>query len=140
MAVERVDKYTRKTVDGPTYSDFYTNFNGHPSTGNLLVRTDIDSVKRALKNLINTEPNERLFNPDYGCNIRSLLFELNDNVLRSKLKDAIKYSVETYEKRVKIEDVVVGNIDDYTVSVDIYFRVMREEKINLFNIKLDRVR
>ena len=140
MAVERVDKYTSKTVDEPTYSDFYTDFNAHPSTGNLLVRTNIDSVTRALKNLLNTEPTERLFNPDYGCNLRSILFELNDSILRTKLKDTIRDSIAKYEPRAKIEDIVVGAIDDYSVTVDIYYRVMRQDKINLFNIKLDRVR
>jgi phage baseplate assembly protein W len=140
MAVERVDKYTRKTVDEVTYSDFYNNFNAHPNTGNLLVRNNEDAVSRAIKNLIQTEPNERLFNPSYGCELRKLLFENNDSTLRSAVRSAIEYSINTFEPRAKLEDVVISNTDDHSITVDIYYRVMRQENINLLNIKLDRVR
>lgn len=141
MAIERIDKYTRKNVeDDVIFSDFFNNFNAHPNTGNVVLRTNVDAVTRSIKNVVLTRPMERFYNPDFGCDIHRYLFEPNDSTLRSNIKDAIKYSIETYEPRAKLQDIVVSSIDDLSVTVDIYFRVMRQQNVNLLQIKLDRVR
>ena len=57
------------------FSDFNNSFAVHPVKKDLSLKTDADSVKQAVKNLILTDKGERLMQPRIGCKIRSLLFE-----------------------------------------------------------------
>jgi phage baseplate assembly protein W len=140
----RIDKITRtdKASDKkPYYSDFYTNFNAHPQNKRLVKYTNENSVKRSVRNLILTEPGERLFQPDVGCKIRSLLFENMSDITAIQLKNAIEETISLYEKRARVITVeVVPNEDLYNYDVYIIFEVINSITPVALNITLDRAR
>jgi len=118
----RIDKITSARIDNKTfnYSDLYTNFNKHPDTGFLLKNTDANSIKRALRNLILTNKGERLFQPDFGCNIRKALFEDMSDITTDTIKIYIEDAVRDYEPRIKIEQVIVApneTHNSYEISI-----------------------
>jgi|688.fasta_scaffold434139_2 phage baseplate assembly protein W len=140
----RIDKITRtdKASDKkPYYSDFYTNFNAHPQNKRLVKYTNENSVKRSVRNLILTEPGERLFQPDVGCKIRSLLFENMSDITAIQLKNAIEETITLYEKRARVITVeVVPNEDLHNYDVYIIFEVINSITPVALNITLDRAR
>ena len=142
--VTRIDKITRKdktSNEKPYYSDFYTNFNVHPQNKRLVKYTNENSVKRSVRNLILTEPGERLFQPDVGCKIRRLLFETMSNATTIQLKSAIEETITLYEKRARIITVdVVANEDLHNYDVYIIFEVINSITPVALNITLDRAR
>jgi phage baseplate assembly protein W len=142
--VTRIDKITRKdktSNEKPYYSDFYTNFNVHPQNKRLVKYTNENSVKRSVRNLILTEPGERLFQPDVGCKIRRLLFENMSNATTIQLKSAIEETITLYEKRARIITVdVVANEDLHNYDVYIIFEVINSITPVALNITLDRAR
>ena len=142
--VTRIDKITRKdktSNEKPYYSDFYTNFNVHPQNKRLVKYTNENSVKRSVRNLILTEPGERLFQPDVGCKIRRLLFENISNATTIQLKSAIEETITLYEKRARIITVdVVANEDLHNYDVYIIFEVINSITPIALNITLYRAR
>jgi phage baseplate assembly protein W len=142
MAAERVDKkYTAGVKQEDTYSDFFVNFNAHPNTGFLLKRTDIEAVKRSIRNLLSTEQGERIYNENYGSRIRSLLFELPTSINKEQLKSSIESAIENYEPRADLKEVVVGlSNDETTYVIDVYFSVINNPNLQNLQIKMDRVR
>lgn len=138
---ERADRAASRPIRDNIYSDIFTNFNAHPNTGALLIRSDVDAVKRALRNLLLTDKGERPFNPDFGSNIKSILFEPSTDVVRRQLESLIRESIKNFEKRAIVDNVVVtlGN-DEETYVIDVYFRIINSPVINSFNVKLDRIR
>src|SRR5262245_66442213 len=57
---------------------------GHPGlqsspTGALATVEDEASVRQSILLLLSTAPGERVMRPDYGCDLRRLLFEPNDD-------------------------------------------------------------
>jgi phage baseplate assembly protein W len=140
----RIDKITRtdKASDKkPYYSDFYTNFNAHPQNKRLVKYTNENSVKRSVRNLILTVPGERLFQPDIGCKIRSLLFENMSDITAMQLKNAIEETITLYEKRARVITVeVVPNEDRHNYDVYIIFEVINSITPVALNITLDRAR
>ena len=58
-----------------TFTDFNNSLAFLPSTGDIALKKDADSVKQSIKNLVLTDKGERLMQPRIGCNIRELLFE-----------------------------------------------------------------
>ena len=141
MSIQRVDKLTSGSRTKEIYSDFLTNFNLHPNTGNLLKRTDIEAVKRSIRNLLLTDKGERMFQPDLGSNVRNYLFENTSSVTQNSLKESITTTIKNYEKRANLIDVIVAlSNDEHSYNIDIYFTVINNPTVAVFNVQLDRVR
>ena len=58
-----------------TYKDINLSFARHPVTGDIAFLTNVEAVKRSVRNLINTNFYERPFHPEIGSDVRSILFE-----------------------------------------------------------------
>lgn len=142
--VTRIDKITstdRALEKKPYYSDFYNNFNAHPQTKRLVKYTNEESVKRSVRNLILTEKYDRLFQPEVGCRIKSLLFENMSDIIVEEIKSAITETVQVYEPRARIIDIIVqANESRQAYDVYIYFEVINSVNPVSINITLYRAR
>ena len=107
------------------YSDLNLNFNKNPATKDVAKLKDVEAVKRAVRNLILTNRFERPFHPEIGSDIRSLLFENMTPVVEVLLKDRIKETIDVYEPRADVTDIIVsGDSDRNEYRVQIEFRVL----------------
>lgn len=141
--VTRIDKITRtnKASTKPAYSDFYTNFNAHPQTKKLVKYTNEEAVKRSVRSLILTEKYDRLFQPELGCRIKSLLFENMSPIIEEEIKSAIRETIDTYEPRARVIDIIVqSNEARHSYDVYIYFEVINSVNPVSINITLYRAR
>ena len=140
MAIQRVDDQSNLR-NKEIYSDFMTNFNAHPNTGMLLKRTNVEAVKRSIRNLLSTDKGERFFAPDFGGNIKKYLFEPADSVTKENLKVSISETLKKYEPRAIVDEIRISlSNDEQTYNIDIIFRVINNPDPALLQIKLDRVR
>ena len=117
---------TNKSVrSNKAYSDLNLNFNIYPATKDVAKLKDVEAVKRAVRNLILTNRFERPFHPEIGSDIRSLLFENMTPVVEVLLKDRIKETIDVYEPRADVTDIIVsGDSDRNEYRVQIEFRVL----------------
>jgi phage baseplate assembly protein W len=106
------------------YSDIDLTFNPHPVTKDLMISTGQMAVVKALKNLILTNHYEKPFKPDYGSNIKKLLFELMTPFTAQSIAKEIEYTIKNYERRVTLKTVdVVANYDHNYYEVSIVFYI-----------------
>ena len=117
---------TNKSVrSNKAYSDLNLDFNKNPATKDVAKLKDVEAVKRAVRNLILTNRFERPFHPEIGSDIRSLLFENMTPVVEVLLKDRIKETIDVYEPRADVTDIIVsGDTDRNEYRVQIEFRVL----------------
>jgi hypothetical protein len=73
-------------------------------------QSDLNQIKSDLLILLLTNPGERVMLPEYGTDLRGLIFEQNDSILASKARDIIIASIRQWEPRVTIQqlDVFAG--------------------------------
>jgi phage baseplate assembly protein W len=76
--------------------------------GRLATVDDAASIRQALLLLLSTRPGERVNRPAYGCHLWRLAFEGADDTTAGLAIHYVTQAVETWEKRVKILDVVAG--------------------------------
>jgi len=123
------------------YKDFSFTFNSHPSSSDVVTKTDEESIKQSLKNLILTKNYSRPFHPEIGCQIHGLLFENWDPILESTMKQTIIDLVDKFEPRVRILDIVLNVMpDENYIDLTLEFQIINSEKPVTLKTVLTRVR
>ena len=87
--------------------------------------TDIEAVKRSVRNLVLLNSYEKPFHPEIAGDVRGLLFEnmtpLTSAVIARKIQDVI----ENFEPRARLTGVdVIPDFDRNAYEVSIYFYVV----------------
>ena len=128
------------TIQRVYYSDFLSNFDINPVTGNLGRTTNEESVKSSIKRLILTHVGERLYS-DVGSNIGRLLFEPLDFVTIDLLKIQISETITNHEPRAALL-LVQPRIseDEHELSVSIVFSIINKTEPITLDLLLKRVR
>ena len=100
------------TTYGKDYVDFDMDFTKHPAHGDLSTVKKSTAISRSIRNLLSTQANERLFQPDIDSGIGILLFENFSKLTSSRLEKTIKYTIEKYEPRARIANITVKAKED----------------------------
>lgn len=123
------------------YSDIDLSFSKNPKTADLLLVYDEKAVKNSVSNLLKTSFGERLFQPQLGSSLRSLLFEPIDQFSSTEIKDRVFDTLTNYEPR--IENIIVDvspNEDLGYYEVDLQFNIRLINITTRFSIILERIR
>ena len=115
------------------FSDLNLNFTKNPATKDVARLTDVEAVKRSVRNLILTNRFERPFHPEIGSSIRDLLFETITPLNAVLLEDRIEEVIINFEPRVAINQIIVqDNLDrnEYKVTISFYV-VNRPEPVTI---------
>ena len=71
-------------------------------------KTIREQVKSNIRNLLLTEKGERIFQPNFGSNLKSLLFEQITPVSLENVENDIRESLSTWLPYVNVNDLVVA--------------------------------
>ncbi len=69
--------------------------------------SDIADIEESIRIILSTLPGERLMQPDFGCDIKQLVFEIVDSAMISELNHIIYHALLQYEPRVRFIDADV---------------------------------
>lgn len=123
------------------FSDFDFTFKPHPKTGDIQVLKNEESLKRALKTLVQTTFGSRRFYSDKGCNAYSRLFEPLDFITASSIKTDIKNAINNYDSRINLSTVqVIEDEENNGYIINIYFSMINKTQTEQVTVFLKRVR
>ena len=123
------------------FSDIDIDFTRNLVTSDVNKVEDVIAVKRAVKNLVQTNFYERPFQPELGCGIRELLFENFTPMTKVFLENKITEVLLNFEPRIDLNSVRVDDDQDNNrLIVDIYFYVVGVSGPQVVQTFLQRVR
>ena len=123
------------------YSDIRGDLSLNPATDDVLLVTNEDAIRTSIINLLNTDRYERVMQPNIGSNIRSLLFENADVQTAYNLRELIYETIETFEPRCNLIDVIVEDDQDRNAyNLYITFTLINKSEPQLLEFALERVR
>jgi phage baseplate assembly protein W len=124
-----------------TFSDIDLDFVPHPVSGDITLLKDSASVKRSVRNILFTGLYERPFNPDFGGNLKQLLFEPATPMTAVSIKTLIHDALRAYEPRVSIVDLQVS-LDQDLLGYNVYllFAIDNISQVDTVKIFLERIR
>jgi len=107
-----------------SFKDISLSFDRHPVTNDVTVLTNERAIIRSVRNIVETIPNEKFFNLEFGSDVRKSLFDFVDDSTSLLIQDQIRDSILRYEPRVNnlIVDVSANperNEFEATVSFNI---------------------
>ena len=101
-------------------------FNGPAGPFNSTYSTK-DQIKSNLINLLLTNKGERIMNPEFGADLKTVLFDDITEDLNSKIRDLINTNVSIFIPEVMITEIDIDDSPDYnninTISVTVKYRL-----------------
>jgi len=123
------------------YSDIRGDLSLNPATDDVLLVTNEEAIRTSIINLLNTDKYERVMKPNLGSNIRALLFENADVQTAYNLRELIYETIETFEPRCQLIDVIVEDDQDRNAyNLYITFTLINKSEPQLLEFALERVR
>ena len=120
------------------FTDIDVNMANHPESKDLVLKYDINAIKRAVRNLVSTNHYERPFKPGLGVNLRGMLFEL-DNTDILVLEEEIKDLLNAFEPRASFTNIMTA-AEGNNLDVTIMFNIINDPRPHELNLILERVR
>ena len=119
MAVQKISK---------GFKDIDLSFDTHPVTNDIRILKNESAIRRSIRNLVQTIPSERFFNPLLGSEVRNMLFEFVDFGTSSIVEDQILTTIENFEPRVNNVRVIADpDPDRNEFNVTIIFDIIGQE-------------
>tara|TARA_B100000212_G_scaffold159702_1_gene120008 strand:+ start:43 stop:468 length:426 start_codon:yes stop_codon:yes gene_type:complete len=141
MAIYDSQAQSKSNRNSRRFRDIDLDFSRNAITNDVNIVEDVVAVKRALRNLVQTNFYERPFQPELGCGIRELLFENFTPMTKVFLERKIEEVIVNYEPRVNLQNVAVDDDQDRNrLVVDIYFYVVGVPGPQVVQTFLQRVR
>jgi len=129
------------TTRNRVYKDIDLSLAKNTTTNDIFKKQDAAAVKQAVMNLIQTGRFEKPFRPSFGANITNQLFELSASETATDLEYQIKTSIERFEPRAKVRELIVNsNPDRNYISVFLEFQILNTSEIVSFETSLSRLR
>ena len=123
------------------YKDLDLNFGRNPITNDVNKLTDIEAVKRSVRNLINTNHYERPFHPEIGSDVRAMLFEPMTPLTALNLQRKVAEVLHNFEPRISLQQVLASpDIDRNSYALKIMFYVVGSNQPVEVETFLERLR
>ena len=107
------------------YKDIDLDFGRNTVTNDVNKLTDVEAVKRSVRNLINTNHYERPFHPEIGSDVRAMLFEPMTPLNALNLQRKVAEVLNNFEPRIDLQQVLANpNIDNNSYELKIMFYVV----------------
>lgn len=105
-----------------------------PSTWNFNTDSDLLILQSSVKMLLLTAKGERICEPEYGTDIRRLLFDPNVSGLENQIQEEIVRALTTWEPRLELRKASIHKDDPRSVTVDCVF--LSKKNMQSFDINL----
>jgi len=123
------------------YSDLDLEFTPHPLTGDLPMKYNDESIKRSLRNLVQTSRFDRKFHPEIDSGVRDYLFEPMSLITALSIETHLKHLIQQHETRVNVIELeVVPDNEEQSYGVNITFNTINNIKPIQTRLFLQRVR
>ena len=122
------------------YKDFSISFKSNPGTGDFSTLKNEEAIKQAVRNIVLTAKGEKLFQPQFGSEVRGLLFENYSPFMNQVIIDEITLCLINFEPRIKVIsiDLDTDNYDLNALSVTMDYVIVGQPITKTLNFILTK--
>jgi phage baseplate assembly protein W len=130
------------TRNARQYTDLDLNFTRKNSNSDVNILTDVQAVKRSLRNLVLLNYYEKPFHPEIAGGIRQMLFENMTPTVAIIISKPLEQVIANYEPRARLVSIrAIPNYDknSYEVNIEFYIVNTPTELVDM-SVMLERLR
>jgi phage baseplate assembly protein W len=130
------------TRNARQYTDLDLNFTRKNSNSDVNILTDVQAVKRSLRNLVLLNYYEKPFHPEIAGGVRQMLFENMTPTVSIIIAKQIEQVIANYEPRARLVSIrAIPNYDknSYEVNIEFYIVNTPTELVDM-SVMLERLR
>ena len=100
-------------------------------TGSIAMVEEEASIRQAVLLLLSTSPGERVMRPNYGCELRKLIFSPNDETSAGLAIHYVRRALELWEPRIDVVhlDATRDEDDPVRLTVHLEYRVRTTQRL-----------
>jgi len=124
------------------FKDISLSFSPHPVTKDLPILKNENAIRRSVRNIVETIPTEKFFNPDFGSDVYKSLFDFVDFGTANVIQGQVKTSINNFEPRVdnvRVEVDPQPDLNQFEITV-IYDIVGQEFPTQEYSFILEATR
>ena len=100
-------------------------------------KTTLQQAQHNIKNLLLTIKGERLGNPTFGSDLMKVVFEQQDQLLESKIEEAIRASMDEWLSYITLKEIkVIPGTNENEVIVDLKFTINMNQNVQTLSLEL----
>ena len=142
FTVSDAENKNNSSLNSRVYSDLDLFFTKRSVDKDVNTLTNVQAIKRSVRNLVLTNFYEKPFHPEIGCGVRGLLFENASPLTSIALSQACEDVIANYEPRARTIGVdIIPKLDSNSYDLTINFTIVNapSELVSL-NILLEVLR
>ena len=88
--------------------------------------SDISDIEDSIRIILSTTPGERIMQPEFGCDLKRLVFETIDSTLLASLDHLIYHALLNFEPRITFLNTEILNLESQNgqLLIQINFKVI----------------
>lgn len=110
-----------------SYSDIDLSFNLTPNNDIGIIKDDA-CINVAIMNLLSFQKHDVFLNDYFGGFLKDILFESDNQVDIAILSSRIEWVLDTYEPRIKVNDVLIQFRNDTLLDIAITYTILKTEQ------------
>ena len=123
------------------FKDLDMDFIAHPVTGDVVQKSNKDSIKQSVKNLIMMCSYDKPFQPHINGRVRNLLFEPDTPLTKIEMRKFIFDIIRRHEPRVKLLDVsILHNTANSSYGITIKYQIINSPQVENLSLTMERLR
>jgi phage baseplate assembly protein W len=127
------------------YRDVDLSFTTKPGSGgvdgDIYKKTDVGAILQAVRTILLTNRYEKPFQPLFGSDIYSRLFEMTDSISEQRVIESISRNISAFEPRVNVLDVEFSRSSDgLSIELNVVLQIQNLTEPVTFTTKLNRLR
>ena len=126
------------SIANRTYKDLAFSMFANPMSGDIGKKVGASAVKGAILSILKTNYNERLFDPEFGTDIRGSLFEQMNPITEQRMRKKIEAAIARHEPRAEVLGITVnGQEEQNRYEISILFNVASVAEIQKITTYFD---
>tara|TARA_Y100000817_G_scaffold296389_1_gene271874 strand:+ start:303 stop:758 length:456 start_codon:yes stop_codon:yes gene_type:complete len=125
FTVSDAENRNNSSLNSRVYSDLDLFFTKRSVDKDVNTLTNVQAIKRSVRNLVLTNFYEKPFHPEIGSGVRELLFEIASPLTSLAISQAVTDVINNYEPRASLNFVDVNaQLDNNAYDISINFSIV----------------
>ncbi|GHO83201.1 GPW/gp25 family protein [Dictyobacter formicarum] len=100
------------------------------TSGGIRASSGVQRIEESIRIILGTQYGERVMRPNFGCNLKSLVFAPNNEATANLARYYVEQGLTQWEPRIEVFEVLVENDNQHgLLLIEIHYRLRATQEV-----------